>query len=177
MLAATIHFDRKTNSFQCVYFNSFLFPDIWGEREGREPEEESRAVLFVYLWSLALLACIAYVGNTCGTNVIKLEKLRVILLGFANCCFVTIILLVGSEDTIQTEGREIEETGFYGQRAVLLFLTCIFGLLQSIVFVSWTSKRIKKLKIDSLTGKSDEYVNVEFDNAPPAGSSGPSVPV
>lgn len=144
---------------------------IWGEREEGEPEEESGAVLFIYLWTIVLLTGLVYVGNTTGMAERKLESLRWALIGFLNCCFVTLVLLIGIEDAIQTEGREIEETGFYGQRAVLLLVTCIFGMVQSIVFLSWTTKRLEKLRIDSLSGKSDEYVNVEFENSTTPGPS------
>lgn len=149
---------------------------IWGDREEGEDDEESGAVLFIYLWSLVLLTGLFYLGNTTGTSVQKLEVLRLALISFANCCFVTIVLLIGIEDAIQIEGREVEETGFYGQRGVLLLVTCIFGVLQSIAFVYWTTNRIKKLKIESLTGKSDEYVSVEFDKTTST-APGYSVPV
>lgn len=137
---------------------------IWGEREGRDPEEEGQgAVLFVYLWTIMLFATLFYVGNSTRMAVSSLQTLRWILFGFANYCFVTIILLIGIEGAVETEGREIEETGFYGQRSVLLMVTCIFGFAQSLVFLSWTTKRIKHIAADKLVGEnSDEYVNVEF---------------
>lgn len=135
---------------------------IWGEREGGEPDEEgSGAVLFVYLYTLLFFAGLIYVGNTTRMSISKLQALRLALFGFANYCFVIMVLLIGMEDVIQTEGREIEETGFYGQRAVLLLITCLFALVQSIVFLSWTTKRLKHL--NAAAEKPDEYVNVEFD--------------
>jgi len=148
---------------------------IWGEREGQgNPEEEGKgALLFVYIWTLVIFAGLAYLGNTTGMAVNKLESMRWILLGFANYCFVIIVLLIALEG-VESEGREMEETGFYGQTAVLLLMTCIFAMIQSIVFVSWTTKRLKHLKVmeeqqsSSNTEKSDEYVAVEYDNSPPA---------
>jgi hypothetical protein len=95
-------------------------------------------------------------------SISKLQALRLALFGFANYCFVTMVLLVGLEGPIETEGREVEETGFYGQRAVLLLITCFFALVQSIVFLSWTTKRMKHLS--AAAEKTDEYVNVEFVN-------------
>mmetsp|Transcript_15945 Transcript_15945/g.36786 ORF Transcript_15945/g.36786 Transcript_15945/m.36786 type:complete len:262 (-) Transcript_15945:213-998(-) len=150
---------------------------IWGENEEREPEEESGAVLFIYLWTLVLLAGLFYVGNTMGMIEKKIESLRWALLGFLNYCFVTIVLLIGIEDAIETEGREMEETGFYGQRAVLLLVTCMLGMLQSIAFISWTTKRINKIKIESLSAKTDEYVGIEFEKDTTAGTPGYKAPV
>jgi len=143
---------------------------IWGEeREGQNPEEEGKgALLFVYIWTLVIFAGLAYLGNTTGMAVSKLEALRWILIGFANYCFVIIVLLIALEG-VEAEGREIEETGFYGQTAVLLLTTCIFALFQSIVYVSWTTKRLNHLKAmdeSSSTEKSDEYVAIEYDNSP-----------
>ena len=152
-------------------YPSFLprrFTDIWGEREGRDPDEEgSGAVLFLYLYTLVFFAGMVYVVNTTAMTTSKLQALRLILLGFANYCFVAIVLLVGLENAIETEGREVEETGFYGQRSVLLFITCLFALVQSIVFVSWTTKRLKRLSAEALTEKTDDYVNVDFDASNP----------
>jgi len=141
---------------------------IWGEREGDEREEEGNgAVVFVYLWTLVFFAGLVYVGNTTEMTINRIQALRWALLGFANYCFVTIVLLVGLEGAIETDGREIEEDGFYGQRAVLLFITCLFALVQSIVFVYWTTKRLKHLRAAALTESSDEYVNVEYEEKNP----------
>jgi len=142
---------------------------LWGgEREGRDPEEEGKgALLFVYIWTLVIFAGLAYLGNTTGMAVSKLESLRWILIGFANYCFVIIVLLIALEG-VEAEGREMEETGFYGQTAVLLLMTCIFAMIQSIAYVSWTTKRLNHLKAlddSSSTEKSDEYVAIEYDNS------------
>lgn len=142
---------------------------IWGEREGRDPEEEgSGAVLFVYLWTLLLFAGLIYVGNMTRMNISNLQTLRLTLFAFVNYCFVIMVLLIGLEGAIETEGREMEEDGFYGQRSVLLLVTCLFALVQSIVFISWTNKRLKKLR--AAENQPDEYVNVEFDGKNPSGA-------
>ena len=133
-------------------------------------------MLFVYLWTLMFFAGLVYAGNTTGMTVNKLQGLRWALLGFSNYCFVTIVLLIGLEGGIETEGREIEEDGFYGQRAVLLLVTCMFALVQSIAFVSWTTKRLKRLHVEesalSADKSGDEYVNVEFEDESPNGPPG-----
>ena len=84
-----------------------LSADIWGEREGRDPEEEgSGAVLFVYLWTLLLFAGLVYVGNMTRSNISNLQTLRLTLFAFVNYCFVIMVLLIGLEGAIETEGRD-----------------------------------------------------------------------
>lgn len=133
---------------------------IWGEREGQERREEegTGAFLFAYLWTLGFFACLLYVGNTIRMTISKLQAFRLALFCFANYCFVVMVLLIGIEDAIQTEGREMEEDGFYGQRSVLLLVTCFLSMVQSIVFIFWTGKRIKHLSAEAQ--KQDAYVDV-----------------
>lgn len=148
---------------------------IWGGEE-REPEEEGRsaAVTFIYLWMLILFSGLVYMGNNTNMSLTKLELLRYLLFGFANLCFVLIVLLIGLEG-IEVDAREMERDGFYGQTAVLLWITSVFGMIQSIIFISWTTKRINVLKslqeedsptdvvgMKSETGTGD-YVAVEYD--------------
>lgn len=136
---------------------------IWGEREGGDREEEgSGAILFVYLWTLLLFAGLIVVGNTTQMQVGKLGAFRLALFGFVNYCFVAIVLLIGLEGAIETEGREMEENGFYGQRSVLLLITCLFALVQSSVFISWTNKRLKILR--STAKQPNEYVDADEYN-------------
>lgn len=94
-------------------------------------------------------------------NISKLGAFRLALFGFANYCFVAIVLLVGIREAIQTDGREMEEDGFYGQRSVLLMITCLFALIQSCVFISWTTKRLKILRAAAAKTQSNEYVDVD----------------
>ena len=119
------------------------------------------------------MAVMIYLANRTGMQVTKLEGLRWALLGFANYCFVTMVLLVGLEGGIETEGRELEEDGFYGQTSVLLFLTCFFGLIQAIVFVSWTSKRLAAAKQETGGTKQEGFVNVDYERSPSSGYMGP----
>ena len=43
---------------------------------------------------------------------------------------------------VRTEGREIEQTGWYGQLGVLIFMTSFFGLVYSFVFLVWAKVRM-----------------------------------
>lgn len=75
------------------------------------------------------------------------DALKYALFGFANVCFLVMVLVAGL-DAIAVEGREIEETGWYGQTSVLLFLTCLFGLAKSLVFAGWMHKKSTAVKQD-----------------------------
>lgn len=116
------------------------------------------------------MSVMVYLANRTGMQSNKLEGLRWALLGFGNYCFVTMVLLIGLEG-IETEGRALEEDGFYGQTAVLLFLTCFFGLIQAIVFFSWTSKRLAAAQQETAP-KSEGFVNVDYARSPSSGYMG-----
>lgn len=161
------------NSDTQHFFSILKRTVVWGEqqREGNPEEEGSTAVLFIYIWTLVAVAGMIYLANTTGMAANKLEGLRWALLGFANYCFVTMVLLIGLEG-IETEGRALEEDGFYGQTAVLLFLTCFFGLIQAIVFVSWTSKRLAAAQEASSPTKQEGFVNVDYERSSESGYIG-----
>ena len=60
------------------------------------------------------------------------------------------MVLIGGLDAVKSEGREIEETGWYGQTSVLLFLTCLFGMIKCLSLQFWLAQRAK-------SGKEDEH--------------------
>jgi hypothetical protein len=115
---------------------------VWGGE--REPEEEGQGtVMFVYIYLLLILTATVVYGNaTMANSSAPTSKLQSLMLGFANLCFLVPVLL-GGLDAVKVDGREIEETGFYGQKSMLLFMTCIFGMFYSIISMVWIGKRIK----------------------------------
>jgi hypothetical protein len=138
--------------------------DIWGEQDPHnEDEGGDGTMLFVYIWTLVALAGMVYLGNTTGMTVDKLHAFRLALIGFANSCFITMVL-IGGLHVIQSEGPEVEEDGWYGQIAVLLLLTTAFGLAQSVAFITWAGKRIKKMSAAAIEDKADGYVNVVYES-------------
>jgi hypothetical protein len=105
---------------------------------------------------------LVYMANTTNMAAAKLNAFRWALFGFLNYCLVTMILLASLEGGIEVEGRELEEDGWYGQTSVLVFLTCLFGLIQSIVFIAWSGKRIGT-KEDLNSQEVEGYVDVGND--------------
>lgn len=146
-----------------------LVIDIWGEDQAeREPDDEGNgAVLFVYVWMLVAFAAIVYLGNTTEMLPNKLEGFRWALVGFANCCLVIMVLLIGLE-AIEIDARELEGDGFYGQTAVLLLMTCFFSLIQALVFIVWGGKRFKAQEASS--EKLEKIVDVDYARSPALGS-------
>jgi magnesium-transporting ATPase (P-type) len=143
---------------------------VWGNHEGENAEHKvNSAVLFVYLWVLVSIAALIYIGNSTGNESSRLQAMRWALVGFANVCLTTMVLVVGL-GAIEVEEHELEEDGFYGQTSVLLFLTCLFGLVQSIVFFGWIGKRLEAQR--SLPEKSDGYVHVNYIRSPSHGFMG-----
>lgn len=100
--------------------------------------------MFVYLWTIVSLIALAVVG----TRLVQkghYDGLRFMFFAFINYSFIVMVML-GGLDAIQTEGREIEETGWYGQISVLLFLTCLFGMLKSLIFQFWLHRKSKQAR-------------------------------
>lgn len=128
------------------------------EEQQRDREEEgaaSPAVKFAYVWSMLLFLGILFLGvrelQNGGGNVSRLITALVV---YANFCFVTMVLLGGLEGGVQTEGREMEEQGFYAQFAVMVFLTNLFCLVYSVVYAVVLHFRAKRHNNNS-SNKSD----------------------
>lgn len=159
--------DLKTpvHSFRIRQCNIYS-TDIWGEQEPHaEDDGGDGTMIFVYIWTLIALGGMIYLGNTTGMAIDKLQTFRLALFAFANSCFITMVL-IGGLHVIESEGPDVEEDGWYGQVAVLLLLTTAFGLAQSLLFISWTGKRIKKMNAAVIEEKTDGYVNVEHETPP-----------
>jgi hypothetical protein len=126
-----------------------LCSDVWGQE--REPDEQGQGtLLFAFVWIVALFLTMTLYGNHLlaqqqqgsSSSTVLLPQLQWALIGFGNTCFL-VCILIGGLDAIQIEGREMEETGFYGQLSVLVFLTSLFGIVFSVVFYVWIRRRIQ----------------------------------
>jgi len=102
-----------------------------------EDGETSGALKFVYVWQMLMfLVIIAY-----GFIVIKQNRVvtgvSVALVAFTNMCFLSMWIL--ADNSIITDGDLVQRTGFYGQFAVLMFITnawyVLFGIVFSVIFV------------------------------------------
>jgi hypothetical protein len=138
---------------------------LWGD-EG-EPEQEGRGTLvFVYFWTIVMIVVMAIYGNKLMKQG-QLEAFRFTLLGFANYAFICCVL-IGGLGVVEIEGREIEETGWYGQTSVLVLLTCLLGMVSSLAFSLWLRKRIKMQNAPS-DDKQTGFVS--FEEPPKTGTA------
>lgn len=127
---------------------------IFGNEERRRRrEEEGRAnpiLIFTYIWSLLVFCGILYFGYREIVNKADLHRVVAALAVFANLTFLMMFLLGGLEGGVQTEGRELEEQGFYSQFGVMMFLTSllwtIFAVTFSIIFYL-KAKRGEKIEV------------------------------
>jgi hypothetical protein len=88
------------------------------------------ALKFVYIWQLLVFSGILYYGFRVITKKKGFAGLLGMLLIWANFCFMSMWLL--ADGSIVTDGDAVENIGFYGQFAVLMFMTnfwyFLFGL-------------------------------------------------
>ena len=117
---------------------------MWNNRDRGEPENEGNGVLiFVYLWTVVswlVVSKLVYQAALARDYF----GVRNSLMGFANVSFLVCVLLAGTKETIQMEGREIEETGWYGQTSVLVFLTNVLALLGCLACAVWAHNLAKR---------------------------------
>jgi len=129
---------------------------FWGDNEEArrrrdEMNQASPALIFTYVWTLVLFLVLLYFGYRETRNGSDLFRVTTALVVFANLCFIVMILLGGLEGGVQTEGRELEEQGFYGQFGVMMFLTLLFWMIWSCVYAgifTWQAKRSNQTVIE-----------------------------
>jgi hypothetical protein len=113
----------------------------WGGREEGEPEDEGKgALVFVYIWMWFLFASLVLYGNFVFRRGSDYGGLQGALIMFTNLALIAMILITGL-GAIETEGRELEEKGWYGQLSVCIFLTCLYWVINGIVFCTLLRKR------------------------------------
>jgi hypothetical protein len=134
------------------------------EEERREQEENAEtpgALKFVYVWSLLIFVGILLYGVFV---VLKRRRqpsgLLAALFIFTNYAILSMLMLASG--VISDEGRQLENTGFYGQFGVLMFLTyfwfALFGVISSMVF------GIRYLLVDRAVHK-ENYVEEDAANS------------
>jgi Na+/H+ antiporter NhaC len=137
------------------------------EEERRRRQEENRvnpSLILTYVWSLVLFCSIVYFGYTALRRNSDLYRVVVALLIYANLSFIT-MLLIGGLEGVQTEGRELEEQGFYGQFPVMMYMSSfiwvLFSLIYAFIFYS-RARRGEKTVIE--VDESDYQIHDEPKN-------------
>lgn len=130
------------------------------EDQRRRRDEEGRcspALVLAYCWTLVLFMSILYFGYRELKNMSDLNRVSAALAVFANTAFVTMILLAGVEGAIETEGRELEERGFYSQFGVMMFLTNLFWLVHAVTFAVLFHRRAYKNETTQIEVDETDY--------------------
>lgn len=140
---------------------NLLSLDFWGN-DRRVEEGGGRGVLiFIYLWTILSLMALGAFGNRCAVHG-NYDQLRWIIWSFTNYAFIVMVLVSGL-GAIQNEGPEIEETGWYGQLSVLVFLTCLFGLVKSLAFQIWLYQKSRTGKVVEPQQEEQMYQHKRFE--------------
>lgn len=118
-------------------------PWWWRSKANNEEEEDSSTVfVMLYIWTIILVAGLVFVVNrNYGQG--KLKTVRWFLVGWAVYASTIVLLLGGIPELILEEGQELEEIGFYGQTAVLNFITVFLELMTCAFFACWVGRLIK----------------------------------
>jgi len=137
-----------------------------------EDGETSSAMIFVYVWQLIMfLVILAY-----GFIVIRQNRVvtgvTVALVVFTNMAFLCMWML--ADGSIVTDGDYVQKTGFYGQFAVLMFITnawyVIFGLIFSAIFAI----RGHNMHDDNQPGMKQRQVDANAQSYRPLGGNSPT---
>jgi hypothetical protein len=107
------------------------------EREAMmENGQTSQALIFVYVWQILMFTTILIYGLIVIKQNRIVSGLVVALVVFANMSFLSMWML--ADGSIITDGEYVQQSGFYGQFAVLMFITnfwyVLFGVIFSILF-------------------------------------------
>lgn len=111
------------------------------EREAMmEDGTVSPAMRFVYVWQVLIFAVILAYGMLVFKQSRPVLGLAIALGVFANFCFLAMWWL--ADGSIVTDAEYVQRTGFYGQFAVLMFMTnaayVLFGLVHTALLLVWS---------------------------------------
>ena len=134
-----------------------LKPGSWKAQREEEDDDDgtastNRVMVFLYIWTVLLVIGLGILINRKFVQG-NLNFVRWLLIGFANYALICAILIGGIPQLIIDQGEEIEETGWYGQPSVLIFMTCILEFLFSVIFGCRIGKHIQQQQLDFENGE------------------------
>lgn len=104
-----------------------------------------------------VFAGVVFYGYRAFVNRQDMTGVVAALVMLANMAFLSMMYLGGLEGGVQAEGPEIEDSGFYGQTGVLIFLTCIFYTVFSLVFALIFHRRSAQWSTTQIDVDANEY--------------------
>lgn len=159
--------------------NEGLVPWWWffADEETRRRRDESGSnnpsLVFAYVWSLTLFLAILYFGHRELRNGSDLYRVVACLAVFANMAFLTMFLIGGLEG-VKTQGRELEERGFYSQFPVLLFMTNFCWLLFTATFAMYFTMQARRTGVTRIDFDQTDY---QIHDAPADEEQGKKKPI
>jgi len=135
--------------------------------------ETSSALVFAYIWQIIMFIVIIVYGYIVIKQNRVVTGVTVALVVFANMCFLGMWML--ADGSIVTDGEFVQKTGFYGQFAVLMFITNAWYVIFGIVFGAIFAIRGHHMHDESPSKQKQQDANAE-SYRPLEGESPPQSP-
>lgn len=144
----------------------WFFADEETRRKREESQSNNPALVFVYVWSLVLFCAILYFGHRELRNGSDLYRVVACLAVFANFSFLT-MFLIGGLQGVETEGRELEEQGFYAQFSVMMFLSNFYWTLFAASFALFFTVQARRSGVTKFEFEHGDYqIHEEVQHQP-----------
>jgi len=132
---------------------------FWGgdQQDQRQEDETNRALVFCYVWSLAVFGGILFMGFYTHNRGADWNAVLSALAVYANMTFVSLFFLGGLEGGVQVDGPELDESGFYGQFPVLLFSTSLLWTIFALAFFVAIRRRVRQGAITKIDIEPSDY--------------------
>jgi hypothetical protein len=135
----------------------WFFASEEDQRRREESQSNNPALVLVYFWMLLLLTALVWFGYRQLSRGSDLHRVSVALAVFANFSLMTVFLIGGLEGGVQTEGRELEEQGFYSQFGVMMILTNLLYFLFSTAYAVLFMLRAKRGEVTHIEVDESDY--------------------
>jgi len=137
-----------------------------------ENGETSNAMIFVYIWQILMFIVIVVYGFIVIRQNRVVTGVTVALVVFANMCFLGMWML--ADGSIITDGEYVQNTGFYGQFAVLMFITNAWYVIFGLIFSALFAIRGHSMHDDSETDTKQKQVEASTQSYRPLGGDSPT---
>lgn len=141
---------------------------LWSEEERNRDEDTNGALVFAYVWSLLVFGGIMAFGFSSYRRNADMNAVVAALVIFLQFSFLSMFFLGGMEGGVQSEGKELEDNGFYGQFPVLMFMTSLFWTIFSLVFAIVIRRMARHSGVEVIeVGPSDYQIQSDYDKEKP----------
>jgi phosphate/sulfate permease len=157
--------DNNNNNNNDQDENSAPWWWLWSEEERNRDEDTNGALIFAYVWSLIVFGGIMAFGFSSYRRNADMNSVVAALVIFMQFSFISMFFLGGMEGGVQSEGKELEDNGFYGQFPVLMFMTSLFWTIFSLVFAIVVRRMARHSGVEVIeVGPSDYKIQNDDDD-------------